>query len=86
MYYFILLFLVISCLSLVAWRDPARRLVFAREAAPPVQRRGHGAQAVAAAGELAAGWRAGERKEEKSCVTPIDCVQTNHCAGHCGRH
>ncbi|HWI81994.1 hypothetical protein [Ramlibacter sp.] len=26
----------------------------------------------------------GERKEEKPCITPIDCVMANRCAGHCG--
>lgn len=27
----------------------------------------------------------GERKnEEQPCLTPIDCVLENHCAGHCG--
>jgi len=27
----------------------------------------------------------GERKnEEQPCLTPIDCVLENRCAGHCG--
>jgi hypothetical protein len=26
----------------------------------------------------------GERKEDKPCLTPIDCVEANRCAGHCG--
>lgn len=27
----------------------------------------------------------GERRnEEQPCLTPIDCVLENHCAGHCG--
>lgn len=28
----------------------------------------------------------GARKEEKPCLTPIDCVLERRCAGHCGWH
>lgn len=28
----------------------------------------------------------GQRKEDKPCLTPIDCVVANRCAGHCGTH
>ena len=26
----------------------------------------------------------GRKNEEQPCLTPIDCVKEDHCAGHCG--
>jgi len=81
MYYIILFLGVLSLLAMAAWLDPWRRPMFARE-----ERRGTGpgAQAVHAAGDLAARLLKGERNEDRPCLTPIDCVRTKRCAGHCG--
>lgn len=78
MYYIILFVGVLSLLALAAWRlDPSRRQTLARAT-------GQGTQAVDAAGDFAARLLRGERKEDKPCLTPIDCVRTKRCAGHCG--
>jgi hypothetical protein len=81
MYYIILFVGVLSLLALAAWLDPSRLRMFAR-----AERRGTGmgTQAVPAAGSLAARLLKGERNEDMPCLTPIDCVRTKRCAGHCG--
>ena len=82
MYYLLLFFGVLCLLAFVAWRDPARGAVFPGVLA--VQRRDRGLPAVAASGAIANRFFGGERKEDKPCLTPVDCVQTGRCAGHCG--
>lgn len=79
MYYIILFIGVLSFLALVAWLEPLRRRRLARAVTPA----GHGAAGVTTAGALAALLK-GERKEDMPCLTPIDCVMTKRCAGHCG--
>ena len=81
MYYIILFLGVLSLLALAAWLDPSRLHMFARAG-----QRGTGpaAQAVPAAGSFAAQLLKGERREDKPCLTPIDCVRDKRCAGHCG--
>lgn len=84
MYYIILFIGVLSFLALVAWLEPLRRQRLAR--AVKLTNQGAGASAVDgrnAAGALAA-FLKGERKEDMPCLTPIDCVMTKRCAGHCG--
>jgi hypothetical protein len=76
MYYVILFIGVLSFLALVAWLQPSRRKMLTLA--------GQGDQAVDRAGDLVARLLKGERKEDKPCITPIDCVRTKRCAGHCG--
>lgn len=75
MYYVILFIGVLSFLALVAWLQPSRRKVTLS-----VQRD----QAVDVAGDFVARLLKGERKEDKPCLTPIDCVKNKRCDGHCG--
>ena len=82
MYYLLLFFGVLCLLSFVAWRDPAGRPMFPRALAG--QRRDQRSPAVAASGAIASRFFGGEHKEDKPCLTPVDCVQTGRCAGHCG--
>lgn len=70
---------VMLFLTLVAWFDPAERRVLAGG-----RRRHADADAGAAIASLTARLLKGERKIEKPCLTPIDCVAENRCAGHCG--
>jgi hypothetical protein len=84
MYYIFLFFVVTTLLSVLAWRDPARGLqLFGGGAGFAGQRKGQGAQAMAAGTDWARLMNR-ERKEDEPCLTPIDCVQTKRCAGHCG--
>ncbi len=80
MYYFLLFFGVIAFLSFVAL--VTRRRAHARQAAAipvrPTERRAE------TPGDIFARLVQGERKEDKPCVTPIDCVLEDKCAGHCG--
>jgi hypothetical protein len=76
MYYIILFIGVLFILALVAWLQPSRRLTVA---GPDV----HHAKPDGA-DSLVARLLRGERKEDKPCITPIDCVQAKRCAGYCG--
>lgn len=76
MYYVILLVGVLSFLTLVAWLEPSRRRVLTPA--------GQDDQAVNGPGDFVARLLKGERKEDKPCITPIDCVSAKRCAGHCG--
>jgi hypothetical protein len=78
-YYFLLLFGVMCFLTLMAWRYPA---ALTRN----VARAGVPATAAGGEKETFARFFKDHRKEDMPCVTPIDCVQTNRCAGHCGCH
>lgn len=81
MYYIILFAGVISFLAAAAWLDNSRRQL-ARAGSRGAW---HGAQAApAAAAAGIAELLKGERQEDKPCLTPIDCVSTRVCAGHCG--
>lgn len=82
MYYVLLFIGVLSLLSVLAWRDPTRGQMFPKVL--PGLRGGQKPRPVAAVGASAARFIAGERKEDMPCVTPVDCVQTGRCAGHCG--
>ena len=84
MYYIILFIGVLSFLSLVAWLQPAHRPLLA---AGGSSRHSDGTRAGAAgAGSLIAQLLKGERKEDKPCITPIDCVRAKRCNGNCGYH
>lgn len=80
MYYVILFIGVLSLLALAAWLDPSRRKTLTLAAQRGM---GQSDQAVAA-GDFVARLLKGERREDKPCLTPIDCVRTKRCAGHCG--
>jgi len=84
MYYLILLFCVICFFTVLAWRDPAGALGFPRMAT----RSGAGGSpvvpAATAPGSVFARLLKGEWKEDKPCLTPIDCVRNVRCDGHCG--
>jgi hypothetical protein len=71
--YIILFIGVLSFLALVAWLQPARRPLGAA-----------GPEVAHAPESLVARLLKGERKEDKPCITPIDCVQAKRCAGYCG--
>lgn len=81
MYYIILFVGVLSFLALVAWLQPSHRPLSAGGIARP----GDGT-ASGSAGSLIAQLLKGERKEDKPCVTPIDCVRAKRCNGNCGHH
>jgi hypothetical protein len=83
MYYLILFFSVITFLTLVAWRQPERqRQAFVRRGLPG-QGTGQSALAMAAGCDWTQLMK-GERKEDQPCLTPVDCVRTRKCSGHCG--
>lgn len=91
MYYIILFLGVLTFLAVVAWLDPSRRPVPARGVKlvrPATVRSSRTVPAIAPVPEPAPGSFAallkGERKEDKPCITPIDCVMEKRCAGHCG--
>lgn len=75
---------VMLLLTLVAWFDPAERRLLARAVALRDQPAGAGGSAALSVGSLTARLLKGDRKIEKPCLTPIDCVLENRCAGHCG--
>lgn len=81
MYYVILFIGVMSFLALVAMFEPSRRGMLTHAAQRGMKQ---GDQAASAAGDFIARLLKGERKEDLPCLTPIDCVQTRRCAGHCG--
>ena len=80
MYYLLLATTVFCFLTLAAFLAPSPR-PFATAPWGPAQ--GGGAQALGTAGDFVARLLQGKR-EDKPCVTPIDCVRTGKCAGHCG--
>lgn len=83
--YFLVLFVgVFLFLTFVAWRSPWP--VFAGEARMRRQGGGQGSPAPSEAGNSFERLMQAERKEEMPCLTPIDCVQSGKCDGHCGRH
>lgn len=81
LYVFVGVFLL---LTLVAWVDPTERGMLARARALRAQRSASEGESALSAGSLTARLLKGERKTEKPCLTPIDCVLENRCAGHCG--
>ncbi|GAB3651727.1 hypothetical protein [Ramlibacter alkalitolerans] len=84
MYYLLAFTGVIFFLSFVAWREPALRHVGMPHGGFDRPSRGAGAPAAQAAGAVAGRFPLEERKQEKPCLTPVDCVQDGKCAGHCG--
>lgn len=81
MYYIILFIGVISFLAAAARLDASRRKL-ARAGSHGAWHGAHGAPAAVGGG--LARLLKGERREDKPCLTPIDCVSTRTCAGHCG--
>jgi hypothetical protein len=81
MYYVILFIGVLSLLALAAWLDPSRRKMLTLATQRGM---GPGDRAVDPAGDFVARLLKGERREDKPCLTPIDCVRTKRCDGHCG--
>lgn len=81
MYYVILFIGVLSFLTLVALLDPSRRKTLTLAGRPGM---GQGDQALDTAGDFVARLLKGERREDKPCLTPIDCVRLKRCDGHCG--
>lgn len=86
MYYFFLFFGVISVLTFVAWRTPAPWPAMVRDTGRTGRGTGRSVVAAETAGDLVSRLLQGERKEDKPCLTPVDCVQANRCAGNCGCH
>jgi hypothetical protein len=84
MYYLLAFTGVFFSLSFMAWREPALRHVGMRPGALDQHPGNAGAPAVNAPAAVAARFPLDERKQEKACLTPIDCVQEGKCAGHCG--
>ena len=84
MYYFILFLAVLTLFALAAWFDPSQARRLARATQLAGHGTGQGAQAGHADGSLAARLLQGERKEDKPCLTPVECVAERRCAGHCG--
>jgi len=82
MYYIILFIGVLSLLALAAWVESSRRPKTAGGFAG--QGEGRSDRPLDSAGSFVAQLLKGERKEDKPCITPIDCVQAKRCAGHCG--
>lgn len=80
MYYLLLLLGVMLFLSFVAWRYPSRRAVATHAADRPQQ----ASPWIESAAEVFARLLKGPRNEEQPCLSPIDCVRTGRCAGHCG--
>lgn len=78
MYYIILFIGVLFFLGLVAWLQPARlHLTWAGPS-------GAGQPVTSPTRSLIDRLLKGERREDKPCITPIDCVQAKRCAGYCG--
>jgi hypothetical protein len=84
MYYIILFVCVLFLLALAAWFTASQRLTLARASKVAKHDTGQSALAAHESANVAARLFKGERKEDKPCLTPIDCVQANRCAGHCG--
>jgi hypothetical protein len=83
--YFLVIFVgVFLFLSLVAWRSPWP--VYAVDARMRRQDAGPGKQGPRGAGDRFARLLQGEHKEEMPCLSPVDCVRSGKCAGHCGCH
>ncbi|HWI84676.1 hypothetical protein [Ramlibacter sp.] len=100
MFYLVLLVAVITFLSVVAWFDPSQRRKLSVAGAAQGDHRGALAESIAAVAaatlsrfgahgsllRVPATALRGERKEDRPCLTPIDCVMDKRCAGHCGCH
>lgn len=84
MHYFLLFFGAITFLTFVAWRYPGVRQTIPRETRGREANTGGSTEPADDLGDRIARLLEGERKEDKPCLTPIDCVQTGRCAGHCG--
>lgn len=84
MYYFILFLAVLSLFALAAWFDPSQARRLARATQLARHGTGQGARAVQPDSSLAARLLQGDRKEDKPCLTPVDCVAERRCAGQCG--
>lgn len=84
MYYVLLLVSVMSFLSFVAWRYPSQAQRFARQAGLTLQRTGKTERPAETRSDFVARLLKGERKEDRPCLTPVDCVKSGRCAGHCG--
>lgn len=83
--YFLVLFVgVFLFLSFVAWRSPWP--VYAGHPRTRPQGGGQPDAAPRQAGNSFESLLKAERKEDMPCLTPIDCVQSGKCAGHCGCH
>lgn len=83
MYYVILFVGVLSFLAVAAWLDPSRRQSHSRAGQRGMVQTD---SAASQASSFTARLLKGERKEDKPCLTPIDCVRTKRCDGHCGCH
>jgi hypothetical protein len=81
--YFVVIFVVVfTFLTVMAWRFP----VLWPASANYSGRSRQGTPAAGAADNVFARMIKGEHKEDEPCLTPIDCVQSGKCAGHCGCH
>ena len=84
--YFVMLFVIVFLfLTVMAWRFPVLWPASASHARASAQGTGQG-NAVPRADNVFARLLKGEHKEDEPCLTPIDCVQSGKCAGHCGCH
>jgi hypothetical protein len=81
MYYVILFIGVMFFLAVAASLDPSRRKTLALAGGRGMRQVDQG---VDAASDFVARLLKGERKEDMPCLTPIDCVRTKRCDGHCG--
>ncbi|HET8748121.1 MAG TPA: hypothetical protein VFM98_21165 [Ramlibacter sp.] len=82
MYFFILLGCTLALLTMVALVDGARRNARVRVAFAAA---GPSPAPVDPIHDRVARLLKGP-KEDKPCLTPVDCVQENRCAGLCGCH
>jgi hypothetical protein len=86
MYFVVLFTIVFLFLTFMAWRYPMQWPASAAYAGRSGQGAGQRDPDPRAADNVFARLVKGERKEDEPCLTPIDCVQSGKCAGHCGCH
>jgi hypothetical protein len=84
MFFLVLFVAVFMFLSLVAWRSPWP--VYAGGAGMRRPGAGQGNQSQRGADDRFARLLQGEHHEELPCLSPVDCVRSGKCAGHCGCH
>jgi len=100
MFYIVLFVAIISFLTITALLDPTQRRQLAISRRSGIKHRsdpladsiaGIAAMMVSRFGgkhgqvlRVPASVLRGERKEDRPCLTPIDCVGGKQCAGHCG--
>jgi hypothetical protein len=85
--YFVVLFVVVFLfLTFMAWRFPMHWPSSMAYAGAGRHGASQGNPAPRSTDNVFARMLKGEHKEEEPCLTPIDCVQSGKCAGHCGCH